>query len=156
MLVLLAALYWAIIHQRGLRFVRTLCVAWEHRWCEYDYPGGTGTTLQNTLSHPRARRTGFSHRVGAFSLLGSGRFALPRPDALSPLSPKHPLCAHNTLRVSIVRLEHLTLSGRGCLGFVYTDSQPIVHSILTTLVVIRKCTDSVPIWPCVERGEYFS
>jgi hypothetical protein len=38
MLVLLAALYWAIIHQRGLRFVRTLCVAREHWWCEYDYP----------------------------------------------------------------------------------------------------------------------
>jgi hypothetical protein len=38
MLVSLAALYWAITHQRGLRFVRTLCVA---------------------------RRTGFYHGVGA-------------------------------------------------------------------------------------------
>jgi hypothetical protein len=57
--------------------------------------------------------------------------------------------AHNTLRVSILRLEHLTLSGRGCLGFVYTDSEPIVQSISTTLLVIRKCTDSVPICPCV-------
>jgi hypothetical protein len=57
MLVLLAALYWAIIlHQRGLRFVRTLCVAREHRWCEYDYPRWDAH-LRETVTTPTVRGT---------------------------------------------------------------------------------------------------
>jgi hypothetical protein len=62
----------------------------------------------------RARPTGFSHRVGApWSTLLRPFFALPRPDALSPPPLCPPRRAHNTLRVSILRLEYLTLSGWG-------------------------------------------
>jgi hypothetical protein len=42
-------------------------------------PGGAGT-LCNALSHPpRARRTGFSHTVGAPIAPGLRPFALPTP-----------------------------------------------------------------------------
>src|SRR5215212_27149 len=59
--------------------LRPLRVAQERRWCDHAYPGGTGTTLRNTLSHPRARRTGFYHRVGALTLRGSDPSLCPAP-----------------------------------------------------------------------------
>src|SRR5215208_392794 len=40
-------------------------------------------------------------------------FALPRPNALSPLPSLTPLWAHNTRRYKHPLLEHLALSGRG-------------------------------------------
>src|SRR5215208_6632544 len=48
-------------------------------------PGGTRTPCQSVPATPRARRTGFYHRVAALTLLGGLRpFALPYPDFLSP------------------------------------------------------------------------
>jgi hypothetical protein len=41
-------------------------------------PGGAGT-LWMSHNFLRARRTGFTHRVGAFSLLGSGPSLCPTP-----------------------------------------------------------------------------
>ena len=60
-------------------------VAQERQWCDHDYPRWGGHTTECTTHPSRARRTGFYDGVGAFSLLGSGPFALPRPEALSPL-----------------------------------------------------------------------
>jgi hypothetical protein len=77
MLVLLAALYWAIIlHQRGLRFAPSVRCARipvvrpclspvgraQHSMCR------KGTCV---------RHIGFSHRVGAFSLFGPGLYNAP-------------------------------------------------------------------------------
>src|SRR5215203_2756409 len=46
--------------------LRPLCVAHERRWCGHDYPRwGAHNASDSTLLHPRARRTGFYHRVGA-------------------------------------------------------------------------------------------
>ena len=46
--------------------LRPLCVAHERRWCGHDYPRwGAHNTSYSILLHPRARRTGFYHRVGA-------------------------------------------------------------------------------------------
>jgi hypothetical protein len=42
-------------------------------------PGGAGTYPMRKRSFLRARRIGFSHRVGAFSLLGSGPSLCPGP-----------------------------------------------------------------------------
>jgi hypothetical protein len=43
-------------------------------------PGGAGTPLPKAhLQLPRVRRTGFSHGVGAFSVLGSGPSLRPGP-----------------------------------------------------------------------------
>jgi hypothetical protein len=52
--------------------------------------------------------TGFAQRVGALTLLGSGPSLcpVPMPKALSPI-----IVAHNALRVSILHLEHLAVSG---------------------------------------------
>jgi hypothetical protein len=61
-------------------------------------PGGTGTPWTASQQSLRARRTGFYHGVGAPSRQGSGPFALPRPDALSPLLNNPVFAAHNTRR----------------------------------------------------------
>ena len=43
-----------------------LCVARDLGWCDHDYPRwGAHNASDSTLLHPRARRTGFYHRVGA-------------------------------------------------------------------------------------------
>jgi hypothetical protein len=49
-------------------------------WCDHDYPRWGGHTLEMySYNFPRARRTGFYHRVGA-SPLSSGPYrALSRP-----------------------------------------------------------------------------
>jgi hypothetical protein len=52
--------------------LRPLCVAQEHLWCDHDYPRWGGHT-------PRARRTGFSHRVGALTLRGADPSLCPAP-----------------------------------------------------------------------------
>jgi hypothetical protein len=82
MLVLLAALYWAILHQRGLRFA-PLCVARGRRWCDHDYPRWGGYTLAN----PPCSAHWIYHRVGALTgpPLGAPtlRFAL-RPHTAMP------------------------------------------------------------------------
>jgi hypothetical protein len=49
-------------------------------WCDHDYLrwGGHNTPLRKFFHFPRrALHTGFSHRVGAFSLLGSGPSLCP-------------------------------------------------------------------------------
>jgi len=58
----------------SLRSLYRWYVARDRRWCNHDYPGGTGTALRKAplLVPPRARRTGFSHKVGDLALLGSG------------------------------------------------------------------------------------
>jgi hypothetical protein len=53
-----------------------LCLAQERLWCDHDYPRWGGHTTDELLYLPRARRTGFYHRVGAFSLLGSGLYTV--------------------------------------------------------------------------------
>src|SRR5215207_2924886 len=42
-------------------------------------PGGRAHSAESFMCRPRARRTGFSHRVGAFSVLGSGPSLCPGP-----------------------------------------------------------------------------
>src|SRR5829696_4846286 len=68
MLVLLAALDWAIIHQRGLRFCyATSALCRSVSGAIMPIPGGAGTPqYQAQQQLPRARLTGFSDRVGAF------------------------------------------------------------------------------------------
>jgi len=50
-------------------------------------PGGAGTYPMRKRSFLRARRTGIYRGVGAPKAPRLWPFALPRPDALSPLSP---------------------------------------------------------------------
>src|SRR5215210_7367297 len=71
-------------------------------------PGGAGTPWTTSCKQPRARRTGFYHRVGAPTLLPPRRYgapvlrsgALPRPYALSPPPSRHLQRAHNTFRTA--------------------------------------------------------
>src|SRR5215208_3738687 len=93
MLVLLAALYWAIIHQRGLRFVRPLCVAREFQWCDHVYPRWGG---HNTLCVARVPVFG-----SPASLIGSelSRYGAPTLRFATPRCPKRcwqglRLCMH--------------------------------------------------------------
>jgi hypothetical protein len=72
MLVLLAALYWAIIHQRGLRFAPPLRCAGPRVVRTYLSTVGRAHHANLYLQHLCARPTGFYHGVGAFSLLGPG------------------------------------------------------------------------------------
>src|SRR5215204_658521 len=70
-----------------------LCVARDLGWCDHDNPRwGAHNASDSTLLHPRARRTGFYHRVGAPTgpPLGAPtlRFAPPRcPKPSSALPP---------------------------------------------------------------------
>jgi len=50
-------------------------------------PGGTGTYPMRKRSFLRARRIGFSHRVGVFSLLFSGPSLCPSPMLQGPPAP---------------------------------------------------------------------
>src|SRR5215217_2132347 len=70
MLVLLAALYWAILHQRGLHLA-PLCVARNLGRCEHVYLRWGGHTGKHC-----ARHTGFYHRVGASMANGLRPFFL--------------------------------------------------------------------------------
>jgi hypothetical protein len=73
MLVLLAALYWAILHQRGLRFAPSMRCA---RIPVVRPCLSPVCRAQHAMCRKGAcvRLTGFSHRVGAFSLFGSGLY----------------------------------------------------------------------------------
>src|SRR5215208_3154967 len=86
MLVLLAALYWAIIHQRGLRFVRPLCVAREFQWCDHVYPRWAGHALCH--GHGQLKCPVL---VSPASLIGSERSVYLAPAlrffAPAPISP---------------------------------------------------------------------
>jgi hypothetical protein len=50
--------------------LRPLRVAQDSWWCDHEYPRWGGHILYS-YNFLRARRTGFSHGVGAFSLFGS-------------------------------------------------------------------------------------
>src|SRR5215207_10941148 len=88
MVVLLAALYWAIIHQRGLRFAPPLPCARASVVRTLLPPVGRAHLREHCDNSPRARLTGFYHGVGAPTgpPLGAStlRFAPPQP-------PKHAL-----------------------------------------------------------------
>jgi hypothetical protein len=90
---LLAALHdYPILPQRGLPSLSALALEQALRGAPGDAtittPGGAGTLRPtHTCNIPRARRTGFSHRVGAPGPTRLRPFALPRPDALSLARP---------------------------------------------------------------------
>ena len=100
--------------------LRPLRVARGLLWCDHDYPGGAGTTLRDACQGlPRARRTGFYHRVGAPTgpPLGAPtlRFAPSRfPKPSLTLAPA--VLAHNTLRYGHPPSGAPGLSGAGLCG----------------------------------------
>jgi hypothetical protein len=62
----------ALVTQRGLRFAPSLRCAGASVVRTYLSPVGRAHHANLYLQHLRVRHIGFSHRVGAFSLLGSG------------------------------------------------------------------------------------
>jgi hypothetical protein len=85
-------------------------------------PGGARTPGKACQQSPRARRTGFYHRVGAFSLLGSGPSLCPaRPDALSSLAACSALLAHNTRQRLESRSRPPPPIGAGLCGLARTS-----------------------------------
>src|SRR5919112_1731897 len=105
MLVLLAALDWAIIHQRGLRFCYPISILWPR----FSYPTSSvalrftpplrcagapvvrpcpspvGRAQHDTAHPPRcARLTGFSHRVGAPTAQSSDPSLIPVVRCVGP------------------------------------------------------------------------
>src|SRR5918994_2197136 len=76
-------------------------------------PRWDGHNLSDSILQypPRARCTGFSHRVGAFRLLDSGPSALLRPDALSSL-PDRPYAVRPLVSAYTTNLRTPPLSGR--------------------------------------------
>jgi hypothetical protein len=56
----------------SLRSLYRQRVAHGRRWCDHDHPRWGGHNTTPTCQATCARRIGFSHRVGALTLLGSG------------------------------------------------------------------------------------
>jgi hypothetical protein len=84
----------------GLRPLRPsfASVARGRRWCDHDYPGGHNNSATRLYNAPRARRTGFSHRVGV---------------------PTGPLHGAPALRIAPPRYKELQLAG--CRGSFATS-----------------------------------